>query len=270
MKVHHINVGAMQPYGGALFDGQTPGLGPSTLTCHCLVLETGAGLVLVDTGTVSEDAVASAARHSPFFRTIDRIRLAPGEAAANQVKALGLDPGEVKHIVMTHLDFDHAAGLIDFPAARVHLSALEAATARNPVSPKDRARYRPAQWGSQARFHTYDTFAADFFGVRATFLDGVPGLMLVNLPGHTPGHCGVAADTGAGWLLHAGDAVFHHRELDPVRPRTTPGARAYQWFMQSSQVQRRRSLAHLRRVRRDHGHHVQFVCTHDPSFFKSP
>ncbi len=268
MKVHHINAGAMQPYGGALFDGQTPGLGPATLACHCLVLETGAGLVLVDTGTVSRDAVASAARLSPFFRTIDRIRLLPGEAAANQIRALKLDPGDVKHVVMTHLDFDHAAGLIDFPAARVHLSAAEAATAQSPVSPKDRGRYRPAQWGDQARFHTYGTFAADFFGVRASFLDDVPGLMLVQLPGHTPGHCGVAVDTGRGWLLHAADAIFHHRELDPVAPHTPTGARALQWLMQSNQVQRRRSLAHLRRIRRDHEHHVQIVCTHDPSFFK--
>ena len=265
VKVHHFNAGAMQPYGGALFDGATPGFGPANLTCHCLLLETSAGLVLVDTGTVSRDAVAAGERLDPFFRITDRVRLIPGEAAFNRIAALGHNPGDVKHIVMTHLDFDHAAGLVDFPGATVHLSAAEAAAARKPTSWKERARYRPAQWGNQGNWHLYDSFAADLFGLRAAYIEGVPGVMLVALPGHTKGHCGVAVNLDPEWLLHAGDAIFNHRELDPAAPSTPTGARLYQWFMETSQVQRRRSLAALRRIRRDEGDHVQIICTHDPA-----
>ncbi len=265
MKVHHFSAGAMQPYGGALFDGQTPGIGPATLTCHCLLLETSVGLVLVDTGTVARDAVAAGARLSPFFRVTDRVRLIPAEAAFHQIAALGHNPADVKHAVMTHLDFDHAAGLVDFPGAKVHLSATEAAASRHPGGPKQRGRYRPAQWGDQARWHAYDSFDADFFGLKATYLDGIPGLMLVALPGHTEGHCGVAVNVDPGWLLHAGDAFFNHRELDPVAPSTPTAARLYQWFMETSQIQRRRSLAALRRIQRDEGDHVRIICTHDPA-----
>ncbi len=107
---------------------------------------------------------------------------------------------------------------------------------------------------------------AEFFGLPATYLDGIPGLMLVSLPGHTAGHCGVAIDLGRGqWLLHAGDAIFNARELDPDRPSMPTGARLYQWFMETSQTERRRSLAALRRIRRDHWEHVEIVCTHDPA-----
>ena len=264
MQIHHLNCGAMQPYGGSLFDGQTPGLGPAELTCHCLLLETDAGPVLIDTGTTASDPDAAGAALDPTFRTIDRVRLTADEAAANQARALGHAPETIAHIVMTHLDFDHAAGLVDFPAARVHLSAAEARAARTATGPKATRRYRPAQFGSsERRWHTYGRFPETWFGLPAAAIDGVPGVMLVPLPGHTPGHCGVAIQTGGGWLLHAADAIFNHREL-ATPPSTPTAARVYQWMMQTSQTQRRRSLHHLRRIAREHPE-IRIICTHDPA-----
>ena len=271
MRVHHLNCGAMQPYGGALFDGQTAGLGPAELSCHCLLLETDAGLVLVDTGTVSANAQDAAARHNAFFRVVDRIRLDPAEAAANQIARLGHRSSDVMNIVMTHLDFDHAAGLVDFPGARIHLSAAEANAAQHPRGLKNRERYRPAQFrAGEPRWRTYPEFTTTWFEIPAIPVDGVPGVMLISLPGHTPGHCGVAIQDGSRWLLHAADAIFNHRELDPDAPSMPTGARAYQWFMQTSQVQRRRSLKHLRRLAQDHSGEVEVICTHDPSLMKDP
>ena len=269
MEVHHLNCGAMQPYGGALWDGKTRGPGPANLTCHCLLLETSVGLVLVDTGTVGRDALATERRLSPLFRVADRVRLIPGEAAFHQIARLGHDPAGVRHIVMTHLDFDHVAGLPDFPGAKVHLAAEEVRAARVPTTPKARARYKPVAAANQSAWQTYETFPAEFFGIPATYLEGVPGLMLVALPGHTKGHCGVAIDLGRGdWLLHAADAIFNAQELRE-RPSTPTAARLYQWFMETSQVQRRRSLFELRRIARDHGDHVHIICTHDPAQFEA-
>lgn len=193
MQVHHINCGAMQLYGGALFDGQSPIAGPAEMTCHCLVLETEAGLVLVDTGTVSDDPQHDAAVLSDVVQVLDRPRLNRSEAAVAHIRRMGHKPEDVAHIVMTHMDFDHAAGLRDFPKARIHLSAVEAEAARDPRTPKARSRYRAGQWSkTQSRWHSYAAFSVDWMGLPATALDALPGLMLVSLPGHTKGHCGVA------------------------------------------------------------------------------
>jgi len=52
----------------------------------------------------------------------------------------------VTDIVLTHLDFDHAGGLDDFPRARVHLLAIERDCALQQARWLDRQRYRPQQW----------------------------------------------------------------------------------------------------------------------------
>lgn len=257
----------MQPYGGALWDGQTLGLGPSVLACHCLLLDYGeGGLVLVDTGVVSTDPAADRTRHNPFFRAVDRLDLDPTQSARNRILGLGLDPERVGHVVLTHLDFDHAAGLPDFPGATVHLSAVEAKHAQNPIGPIARARYQSGQWAGVRHWRTHAGFPDSWFGLPAARLDGVPGeILLVSLPGHTRGHCGVAVRTDTAWLLHAGDAIFHHRELHRGPPGMPTLARAYQWFMQESQVRRRRSLHKLQDLVDHHGREVRVICTHDPS-----
>ena len=38
--------------------------------------------------------------------------------------------------------------------------------------------------------------------------------MLINLPGHSRGHAAVAVDNGDRWILHTGDAFYHHGQLD--------------------------------------------------------
>lgn len=262
MQIHHLNCGAMQPYGGALMDGATRIPAPATMACHCLLLESEDGLVLVDTGTVSVDPEFDRKHLDPTFLAMNRIRLAADEAAANQVRALGHDPAEVKHIVMTHLDFDHAAGLRDFPRATVHLSSAEAHAARHPAGAIGQRRYTPAQWGDIGRWRRYADFDTDWFGIPAA--EVLPGVSLVWLPGHSEGHCGVAVRDGDGWLLHAADAVFNHSEL-AARPSMPTGARLYQWMMETSQRKRRRSLKDVRRVVREHGSEVRVICTHDPS-----
>ncbi len=251
----------MQPLGGVLFDGVTRGLGPATLACHCLLLESASGLVLVDTGVVGQDARQSREAHHPAFLAVDNPRLDPAESAAAQVRALGFRTEDVRHVVMTHLDFDHAAGLVDFPGATVHLSVQEAAAARRPDGAKARARYRPKQWGAMERWKAWD-FDRTWFGLPAVEALGAE-LLLVSLPGHTPGHCGVAVRDGGRWLLHAGDAVFFRRELDAA-PSMPTGARGYQWFMETSQRDRRRSVRALRGLVAEHGDDVRVVCTHDP------
>src|SRR5207245_5655496 len=43
--------------------------------------------------------------------------------------------------------------------------------------------------------------------------DREPDILMIPLPGHTLGHCGIAVRAKDKWLLHAGDAYFFHGQL---------------------------------------------------------
>lgn len=270
MRVHHLNCISTCPLGGALLDGRSTGI-EARLACHCLLVETRSALVLVDTGYGLRDVADPRGRLSAFFLRLLRPELREEMTAVRQIAALGFDPDDVRHVVLTHLDFDHAGGLDDFPHATVHMLARERDTACARRTWLDRQRYRPQQWSTAGSWRAYPTETGDdwlgFACVRA--LEGLTAdVLLVPLLGHTLGHAGVAVRRDDGWLLLAGDAYFHHREMDSERPTCTPGLRFYQWMMEKDRGQRLGNQERLRQLRRDHGGAVEIVCSHDRDEFE--
>jgi glyoxylase-like metal-dependent hydrolase (beta-lactamase superfamily II) len=148
MIVHHLNCGTMCPVGGRLMDGPGRGPGPARLVCHCLLIESERdGLVLVDTGLGLRDVRRPRPRLDGTFLSIMRLPLREEETAVRQIERLGYRASDVRHIVLTHLDFDHAGGLEDFPDATVHvLEAEHHAAAGSRSGFVARGRYRPMQW----------------------------------------------------------------------------------------------------------------------------
>ena len=274
MRVHHLNCGTDCPFGGALFDGRS--MGPlGHLVCHCLLIETDAhGLVLIDTGYGLRDVDhphRDPARITRFMRGLLNIRLREEETAFRQIEALGLDPLDVRHIVLTHLDFDHAGGLEDFPTALVHVMEMEFAAATGPRSGfVPRNRYRPSQLNDVQGWRRYAGTGEPWFGFDAVRgLEGLPPeILLVPLPGHTWGHAGVAIDTGERWLLHAGDAYFYRGEMRRAKRHCTPGLRGYQTMMEVSRRDRLLNQQRLRALSLDRPGEVQIVCAHDPVEFE--
>lgn len=208
--------------------------GPTALlVCHCLLLETDRGLVLVDTGFGRRDVEAPTRRFSPLFRAALGVRLDARRTALSQVEALGFSPRDVRHIVLTHLDFDHAGGIEDFPEATVHVLRQELDAARRPRGLKARGRYSRTQWDEVKRWRVYDGNGERWFGFEAVRdLNGLPPeILMIPLPGHTWGHAGIAVATPQGWLLHAGDAYMFRHEVDWSERRCPPGLRALQRTM---------------------------------------
>jgi hypothetical protein len=78
----------------------------------------------------------------------------------------------------------------------------------------------------------------------------------------------VAVQRGEGWLLQAGDAYFFHAEMDPGRPRCTPGLRFYQWMMEKDRASRLHNQRRLRALNRAHSSAVSIFCGHDITEFE--
>jgi glyoxylase-like metal-dependent hydrolase (beta-lactamase superfamily II) len=263
MRIHHLDAGTMCPAIGRLI-GNGKGLGRGTMVCHCLVIETDHdGLIVVDTGFGTQECEQPSLLPRGF-RALTGPRLEVGDCVVRQIERLGFHASDVRHVIVTHLDVDHAGGLPDFPDARVHLHRreLDAATARATL--KERSRYLPHQWAHGPRWAAYREEGDTWLGLPAVrkLADVEADVALVPLHGHTRGHSAVVVKTAAGWLLHAGDAYFHHREL--VRAADAPvGLRWFQALVQMDKKARHASAATLRRLHAEHPE-VTIVSAHDP------
>ena len=255
-------------------DGRTPGLlTRGKLCCHCLAVETDEGIVLVDTGFGLADCAHPRTRLSSFFLALLSPEFREEMTAIRQLERMGLRATDVRHIVLTHLDFDHAGGLDDFPHARVHMLQRERDYALLQKTWLDRQRFRPQQWeGTRPNWSAYEPLEGEpWFGFDAVRqLDGLPPeILMVPLPGHTFGHAGVAIRSEGRWLLQAGDAYFYHREMDHENPTCTPGLEMYQALMEKDRRARLDNQRRLRELRRRHGSEVRVFCSHDPHEYEA-
>jgi glyoxylase-like metal-dependent hydrolase (beta-lactamase superfamily II) len=137
----------------------------------------------------------------------------PERAVVRQIARLGLAPESVRHIVMTHLHFDHAGGLPDFPHAQVHVHRRECEAMRHPRTWIELA-YDRSDFAHEPLWVLYDQPNAEWLGLEAIRLPFSPEMYLVPLFGHTRGHCGVAIREDNGWLFHCADALPTNAQFD--------------------------------------------------------
>src|SRR3989338_11056552 len=151
MKIHHLNCGTLCPTRLVRRFGM-----PAAMICHCLLLETERhGLVLIDSGfgtqdppKIFEDRLQAAIYQQSTRRAT--------ETAVAQVLLLGFKTTDVRHILLTHLDRDHAGALPDFPWAKIHVSASEFEVAgREDISRIQRLRYRRELWKHSVDWQLY-------------------------------------------------------------------------------------------------------------------
>lgn len=269
MKVHHLNLCTMCPFGGRFISGgQASIFSTGEMIVHAVLVETPRdGLVLVDTGMGLDDVRAPMRRLGPGFVALARPKLREEETAIRQVERLGFSPRDVRHIAVTHLDVDHAGGLPDFPDAEVHVHRDEKNAALDPLTMMEKNRYRAVQFRHGPKWHAHD--ASDpggetwfgFEGLRAVADD----ILLIPLPGHTRGHCAIAVrvDEPAGpeWILHCGDAYFFHLEKDDPTC-CPPMLKNFQRTIAWNDELRRANAKRLRELHRQNGRKVRLFSAH--------
>src|SRR5690606_26908856 len=160
---------------------------------------------------------------------------------------------------------DHAGALGDFPHAEVHVYAHELQAALTRPSLKEKLRYVSAQWAHGPNWAPHGTDGERWMGFESItpLPDTDDEVLLVPLTGHTAGHCGVAVRADAGWLLHCGDAYFHHGEM-AAEASCPLGLRVFQNLTQMDGRARRGNQRRLRELKARHGHEVRLFCAHDP------
>ncbi len=263
--IHHLSCGTMCPRGERFVSGEGGVLARARIVCHCLLIEGAEGLVLVDTGFGTDDV----RRPRQLGRVAGALlspRLRAEETALWQVRELGFDPGDVRHILTTHLDLDHTGGLPDFPDAEVHLLGAELRAALHP-SWRERSRYVAAHWAHGPRWVEHAAGGEDWYGFESVRV--LPGsdaeILLIPLIGHTHGHTGVAVRDGERWVLHCGDAFFHHGEI-ATPPRPPRGATLFAALDEVDRAARRGNVERLRELAERHGAEVELLCSHDPAY----
>ncbi|MBF9326619.1 MBL fold metallo-hydrolase [Mycobacteroides chelonae] len=244
--VYVLDVGTLRPLGG----GDVP--------TQCLVIERPEGLLAVDAGL--SRALLEDPRGLSFERFFIRPPKLPALALVNQIQALGYRPGDLTDIVLTHLHSEHAAGIMDFPSARIHVAKREFDIAHD-GSVRSRISYRRNIWahGPRWELHSGAQTWNGIQGVSAISAD----VLLVPLPGHTLGHCGIAVRTAPDrWLLHAGDATYSTPARSAGESMVPPSfpLRQYQHVAASDRTAAVSSRNHLERIAKLDG--VDVMCSH--------
>ncbi len=269
MKIHHLNCATQYLIGGCLVSGRGSPFRRVPIVTHCLLVETDAGLVLVDTGLGLQD-IENSQRLGRSFRFLAQPQLNPEETALRQIQRLGYRPDDVRHVILTHLDLDHAGGLSDFPQAEVHLLEAEYQAGTQGKTRIDRYRYHLEQWQHQPRWVRYRLADGEsWFGFRGVrqLQNLPPEILLVPLLGHTYGHAGIAIRTSTGWLFHAGDAYYVRDEIDSHHPRCPLGLQLVENLGAADNSARRHNQCRLRELNRDCGETVTVFCSHDRGEF---
>ena len=194
--------------------------------------------VLFDTGChpgVADDPAACWGSLAKFMAPI----MQPGEHVISGLAALGVAPDDIDIVVNSHLHTDHCGCNAFFRKATFLLHKREIEAAR---LASDGSGYFATDWDCGLPI---DALA----GQRDLFGDG--RIVLIELPGHTPGSIAALARLDrSGTYLVAGDTVSLRETLDTgILPRNTWNADALA-----------RSLAEVRRIEATG---ATVICSHD-------
>lgn len=135
----------------------------------------------------------------------------PAEALLNA----GIDPAEVKDVILTHMHWDHAGGMEYFPKATFHIQAQEMSYCTGGCMCEPFLR-RPYD------VEDVQTVIGALYSDRLKVYDGTvevaPGITLHLIGGHSGGIQAVRVPTARGWVMMAGDASHFWRNIRNRNP----------------------------------------------------
>jgi glyoxylase-like metal-dependent hydrolase (beta-lactamase superfamily II) len=191
------------------------------------------GPILFDTGYDPAFMAATRALPERLYRWLTPVRLEGGKEVSAQLVRLGFDPLQVRHVVISHFHADHIAGIHAFPNATLHCAraGFDAICTSGRFSAVRQGLLRalvPPDFALRAMFFE-DAPRASLATAYAPFDEGVDllgdgSVLAVELPGHCPGHWGLAVkDDACGDQFLVADAAW---SMDAIRRNVPPPALA--------------------------------------------
>lgn len=215
---------------------------PVTIPVLSALLDTDDGYLLWDTG-VNPDALVDAQATLGHKASVLTSYTAADDVRA-RLQELGVSPGDVRWVVMSHLHWDHTGGLRFFPQSTVVVQ---------------RAEYRfalyPDRFGADVYLrHEFDT------PLGWELIEGdrtiVPGVMALFTPGHSPGHQSLLVDLPeSGPAILTADAAYTKQNF----AEDIPPGNACEPQRALDSMWRLRALAQREGAR--------LFVTHDPEFW---
>src|SRR3954452_1822471 len=206
--------------------------------------------ILVDTAFDAIVATDRAANLGRAGAAIHRPRMKPDDAVPGQLRARGVDPADVRLVVMTHLHYDHASGAGQFPGATFVVNRREwAAASKGGVL----EGYHPPHLVDSVEWRTIEFEDARAGFGNALDLLGDGSIRLVSTPGHTDGHMSVLLRIAGGELLLAGDAAYARKTIDQrLVPLYLTGSRREYEHSLDHLVRHRAAKPHTSVIHRHH------------------
>lgn len=165
---------------------------PKHLVGSCYLIKHGGDYLLWDTG------MPAALRGHPDVNPVMTVTLRTG--IVDQLARIGVRPDQVGMVGISHYHGDHTGQARDFPNARLLMGAGDFAVLRG--------RSAEAQ-ADLAHWLTGGGATTEVQGDLDIFHDG--SVIMLNLPGHTPGHHGLLVRLASGPVLLSGD-TYHFTE----------------------------------------------------------
>ena len=166
------------------------------------------GNILLDTGFGTN--VDEHFRHIPsLMRTLTTYD--KGTPAVRQLEQNGIPAERINRVILSHSHWDHVSGLEDFPGVEVWLPTEEEQFARSLSSNELIARIL-----NSLNLHAFEFSDGAYESFEESFdLFGDGSVVLVPLPGHTPGSTGVFVNLRSGKrFLYIGDLTW---AIDGIR-----------------------------------------------------
>lgn len=231
LRLYILHTGDVHMEGNIHMHKETPGFKDEPEDkrfnpAYCFLLEHPAeGLCLIDSGLHPDFVERKNGNFGTLVGSLIHVKSRKGMDALTQISSVHKNPGDIRHILMTHLHPDHTSGLPLFRDTKriLYMDQNEYKASTSALGVMQGYLKKHLQ-GFALRYYDYNMEVPGF--IRAADVFGDRSVIILPTPGHTTGHVSILLNMGGGPVLLTGDAAHRRQNLAgqfPTRGDYGPG-----------------------------------------------